>query len=408
MRNVQEALQDILRDFSRLEPESVLLMSALGRSLAEDVAAANDLPLFDNSSMDGYAVQAADLASLPAQLTVIGDTPAGTYPDFTVAAGQAARIMTGAPLPPGADVVIPVEQTDDERRGQALPAQVEIRAAHDAGAYIRRRGEDVKTGQIVLQAGHVLRPQDLGLLAGLGVAQVPAVRRPRVAILSTGDELLTPDMPPSGGKIRDMNSYSLHGMVLALGAEPIPLGIAGDTEAAVRQKLTEALAAGADVILSSAGVSVGTYDVVKSVLEAMGAIGFWKVNMRPGKPLAYGHVEGVPFFGVPGNPVSALASFEIFVRPAILTLLGRDPHVPTLSVQVGEDMTSDGRESYIRVTLRRENGSLIAKSTGTQSSGAISSLVNADALLIIPSGVKTVALGDTLQARPFAGQALWL
>ena len=406
MKSVQEALDDILRHFDALPSESIPLENGLDRVLAGDAVAADDMPPFANSSMDGYALRAADLAEVPVTLRVVGDIPAGSSPDFTVEAGTAARIMTGAPLPPGADAIVPVEDTDDAR--DALPETIEIRKRVDSGAYVRPQGEDVRAGEKALAAGHRLRPQDLGLLAGLGLPNIDVVRRPRVAIVSTGDELLTPDQPVTPGKIRDTNSYSLRGMVTALGAEAVPMGIAGDTEAAVREKFNAAAQAGVDLILSSAGVSVGARDVVKTVLDELGALDFWRVNMRPGKPLAFGHIQNIPFLGLPGNPVSSLISFEVFVRPSILKMLGRPVIVPQLEAVVAEDMKSDGRESFIRVTLNREDGRLVARETGTQSSGALSSLVKADALLVIPAGVTQVNAGDTFSVRPFAGQPIWM
>ena len=406
MKSVQEALEEILSGFSRGSAEDVALHEAFQRTLAEDVRAANDLPLFDNSAMDGFALRAADLKQVPVRLKVVGDIPAGTNPEFMVGEGESARIMTGAPIPAGADAVVPIEDTDAARDDITLPDRIEIRKSVTAGAYVRPRGEDVRTGEIVLRAGHVVRPQDSGLLASLGVSQVPVVRSPRVAIISTGDELLPPDAPVEPGKIRDSNSYALRAMVQALGAESFYLGVAGDTTDAIREKLLDAVEQGAEVILSSAGVSVGTRDVVKEVLEELGEIGFWRVNMRPGKPLAFGNVRGIPFFGLPGNPVSSLVSFEVFVRPALLKMLGQSVDVPRYEVIMGEDMTGDGRESYIRVMLTRENGKRVAYSTGTQSSGAISSLVKADALLIIPAGVREVKKGDSLTVRSFAGQPI--
>jgi molybdopterin molybdotransferase len=405
MKTVQEALQGILSHFDCLPAESISLEEGLNRVLAGDAVAANDLPPFANSSMDGYALRATDLTTIPVTLRVIGDIPAGSNPTFTVEAGQAARIMTGAPMPPGADSVVPVEDTDD---GSGALSQIEIRRQVSSGAYVRPQGEDVQTGEKVLSAGHRLRPQDLGLLAGLGVPKIDVVTRPRVAIISTGDELLTPDQAITPGKIRDTNSYSLRGMVQALGAEPLPLGIARDTEDAVREKFNQAAEAGADVILSSAGVSVGARDVVKTVLDELGELDFWRVNMRPGKPLAFGSINGVPFFGLPGNPVSSLISFEVFVRPSILKMLGLPVIAPEVQAVVAENMSSDGRESFIRVTLTREDGQLVARETGTQSSGALSSLVKADGLLIIPAGVTQVRAGDALKVRPFGGQPIWM
>ncbi|NJL93546.1 MAG: molybdopterin molybdotransferase MoeA [Anaerolineae bacterium] len=296
MRSVQAALAEILGAFQVLSAEQVPLRAALGRTLAQAVQAENDLPHFDNSAMDGFAVRSADLQPVPRRLTVIGDVPAGVYPTFTVGEGQAARIMTGGALPLGADTVIPIEATDQERSTAELPATVEVHVSRPAGSYVRRQGEDVQTGSTLLQAGHVLRPQDLGLLAGLGVAHVEVVRRPRVAVLSTGDELLPPDAPLVPGKIRDMNSYTLPAMIEMLGAEALFLGVAHDTPEAVHALLDQSVEQCADLIVSSAGVSVGARDVVKQVLAELGALDFWKVNMRPGKPLAFGHVRGVPYW----------------------------------------------------------------------------------------------------------------
>lgn len=406
MYPVKEALSHILNRISPLPANPIPLWSALGRVLAQDLEATTALPPFDNSAMDGFAVLAADVASPPARLQVIADIPAGRWPDFTLGPGQAARIMTGAPLPPGAEAVVPVELTDQPRGEAPLPEWVEIRQAVKAGNAIRLVGEDVQSGEVVLAAGQSLRPQDIGLLAGLGFGQVLAYPAPKVAILSTGDELLGPEESLVPGKIRDMNRYSLAAMCQQVGAIPLDLGIAGDRAAEVEGKLEQALRLGADLILSSAGVSVGTHDVVKEVMQKLGKLDFWKVNMRPGKPLAFGEVQGRPFFGLPGNPVSSLVGFEVFIRPALLKMQGRSWEVPLWPVKMGEAMNSDGRESYIRVRIEQEGGQAVAYSTGTQSSGAVSSLVRADGLLMIPAGVQSVAAGDSLYVRPFAGQSL--
>jgi molybdopterin molybdotransferase len=235
----------------------------------------------------------------------------------------------------------------------------------------------------------------------MGNPTVRVVRRPRVAILSTGDELLSADAPLTPGKIRDMNGYTISALVQQLGAIPIRLGIARDTADDVRAHLQQALDSRADLILSSAGVSVGAFDVVKSVIDSMGSIDFWKVNMRPGKPLAFGSVGSIPFLGLPGNPVSAMVSFDVFVRPAILKMAGRNWIAATEEAHIAEPLRSDGRQSYIRVTLERTNGKLVAHSTGNQSSGVLSSLVNADGLLIIPAGVTEIHAGTQLPVRVF-------
>ncbi len=357
--------------------------------------------------MDGYAVRAADSVSAaldsPVQLTVIADIPAGIMPDRAVGPHEAARIMTGAPLPEGADAVIPVENTDDDWRAGTdtpLPDRVRVYRAVRPGANVRPAGEDMHAGQLVLRAGAVLRPQDIGVLIALSVGEVPVFRQPKTAILSTGDELADIHEPLAPGQIRNSNSYVLAGLVAAYGGLPIRLPVARDTLDDVRQRFGEALAHQPDLIISSAGVSVGTHDVVRAVVEELGALDLWRVNLRPGKPLAFGQVGGVPFFGLPGNPVSAMVTFDVFVLPALYQMTGRDPSaMPLVTAVVGEDIESDGRRSYLRVTLKQQEGDWIALLTGTQSSGALLSMVLADGLLIVPEGMKTVPAGSRLPVR---------
>ncbi|MEP7285897.1 MAG: gephyrin-like molybdotransferase Glp [Chloroflexota bacterium] len=411
--SVDEALDLVLAAFTRLPAETIDIADGLGRVLAQDVRADIDLPPFANSSMDGYAVRADDIVgatqAVPVSLKVVVDIPAGTMPHIAIEAGQAARIMTGAPMPVGADAVVPVEQTDDrppglhseDRLAAPPPAQIGIYQPSAAGDYVRPVGEDIQAGQVILREGRVLRAADLGVLAGLGMPHVQVIRRPKVAILSTGDELLTADAPLTPGKIRDTNGYTIPALVQQLGAQVIRLGIARDTVEDVRAHLQQAVDSGADLILSSAGVSVGVFDVVKSVIESLGAIGFWRVNMRPGKPLAFGNISGVPFLGLPGNPVSAMVSFDVFARPAILKLAGRSLQMATIEAELAEPLHSDGRRSYIRVTLERIEGRLVAHSTGNQSSGVLTSLVSADGLLIIPDGMTEVPAGTRLPVRVF-------
>lgn len=406
LHNIDEATARILTAIQRLPAETVALIAAFGRVLAEDVRAPISLPPFANSSMDGYAVRAEDVTSAtqdsPAQLRVTMDIPAGTAPDRPLQTGEAARIMTGAPMPDGADAVVPVEQTDQTWRAGAdepLLERVAILSPVRAGDYVRPIGEDVTAGQTVLHAGTPLRAQELGALAGIGCAQVQVMRQPRVAIVSTGDELIGVDEPLSPGKIRDSNSYTLYGLVLAYGGVPIRIPTAHDTLEDVRRRFHEALDAQPDLIVSSAGVSVGAFDVVRTVLDELGQVDFWRVNLRPGKPLAYGHLRSVPFFGLPGNPVSAMVTFDVFVRPVLLKMLGRPDALPTVQAVMGESLRSDGRRSYLRVTLSQENGHIVARTTGTQSSGALMSMVQADGLLIIPEGVTDVAAGQTFPVR---------
>jgi molybdopterin molybdotransferase len=411
MLSVDQALTNVLDAFQRLPAELIPIADGLGRVLAQNVVSAQALPPFPNSSMDGYAVRAADVAhasnTTPIQLAIVGDIPAGVVPSLTVGAGQAARIMTGAMMPDGADTVVPIEQTDHAsfRSGDAPAAPlitVNILKGSRAGDYVRPVGEDIAAGAVVLRSGRVLRAADLGVLAGLGITQIEVIRRPLVAVLSTGDELLTADQPLEAGKIRDMNGYTITALAQGLGARAVFLGIARDTDADVRAKLQQAVDMHADVIISTAGVSVGAFDVVKSVIESMGSLGFWKVNMRPGKPLAFGAVQSIPFLGLPGNPVSAMVSFEVFARPAILKLAGKAYQADMSEAELAEPMQSDGRRTYMRVTLERNSGSLIAHSTGTQSSGALSSLVAADGLMIIPEGVTDIPAGTRLAVRVFA------
>ncbi|MDX1664972.1 MAG: molybdopterin molybdotransferase MoeA [Candidatus Promineifilaceae bacterium] len=403
---VAEALQQVLQGVNVLPAENVLLLDALDRVLAQPVTAGDSLPPFANSSMDGYAVRAADVAGAtrdePAVLRVAGDVPAGVAPTLQLEPGEAARIMTGAPLPPGADSVIPVEDTNEPWRDaeRPLPELIELYRSVEAGDYVRQPGEDVQAGSRVLPAGHVIRPQEIGLLASLGVEEVAVVRRPRVAVLATGDELIPIDQPLQPGKIRNSNRYTQTAQVLSAGGVPLPLGIAGDREQDVREKLQAGVEAGVDLFVSSAGVSVGAYDVVKLVLEREGNVRFWRVRMRPGKPLAYGTYEGVPYLGLPGNPVSAMVSFERFVRPAIRKMAGHDElEQPRVEVVMQDEIQSDGRETYARarVALGKDRA-YTARLSGDQGSHVMTALVEANALVIVPEGVRRVAPGERLEA----------
>lgn len=402
---VREALALILSRVSILPAEEVALSEALGRVLAAPAVAEDDLPPFANSSMDGYAVRAIDLASAnpeaPVRLRVVGDIAAGASPTVEIGEGMAARIMTGAPLPRGADAVVPVEDTDEPWRDaeRPLPEQVAIKRSLRPGDYVRYPGEDIHAGETVIAPGSALRPQEIGVLAALGLDRVMVVRRPRVGVLATGDELVEVSAPLSPGKIRNSNSYAQAAQVRALGGEPVELGIAKDKVADVRRKLEEAASLGVDLLISSAGVSVGAYDVVKEVLDASGDVAFWRVRMRPGKPLAFGEYGGIPYLGLPGNPVSAMVSFETFARPTILKMGGhRLLERPRVRAVLLEDIRSDGRESYIRAIVSREEGRYVARTTGSQGSHVMTSLTKANALVVVPEGVKEVASGNELDA----------
>src|SRR5258706_7769752 len=397
MLSVQEAQQRILSQFSPTH-ETILipLEQAAGRVLAADVHADTDLRPFDNSGGDGFAGRGGDIVRAgkdnPLRLPVIGDIPAGTQPAFRLDPGRAARIRPGGRLPAGADAVVMVEDTDFDNRaaGIAAPQNVSVYRTVRTGENVRRRGMDLKNGRQVLSAGIRLRAQDIGMLAMLGVANAPVRRAPRVAILSTGDEILPVAAALTPGRIRDTNAYTLSALAASAGCEVIRLGVAADTRESVQQKLDAAFEARADVIISSAGVSVGAFDYVKEVVQAGGALDFWKVDMRPGKPLAFGEYRGIPFFGLPGNPVSAFVGFLVFVEPALERLNGLQTAArPRVHVLLAEGLESDGRESYLRASVTLEAGKYVARFPGNQSSGNLFSLVEANALLIIPSGVKS-------------------
>jgi molybdopterin molybdotransferase len=339
--------------------------------------------------MDGFALRAADLAS-SFTLRVVADIPAGSSEKVSLGPGEAARIMTGAPLPAGADAVIPVEDTDFTARDAGTPAPESVALTRPVrrGENVRPRGQDLRAGDSVLAKGHRLRAQDLGLLAMMGIAEMNVYRLPRVALLSSGDELIPVNEPLAPGKIHDSNSYALAAQIESCGAEVLRLGVAKDERAAVQNLLNRAVDEGADMIVSSAGVSVGAFDFVKEVVESNGRLNFWKVNMRPGKPLAFGEYRGIPFVGLPGNPVSAFVTFEVFARAAVERLAGESLRARARTRVVTEEaIESDGRESYLRAVVDPSTNR--ARLTGHQGSGNLFSLVQANALLIIPAGVKS-------------------
>lgn len=403
--SVAEALERLVAEFSPVGVEEVNLSQVVGRVLAETISAPHNLPPFSNSSMDGFAVRAEDVACAseksPVQLEVIADIPAGYHAKARVNQGECVRIMTGAVIPDGADAVIPVEDTDFSTRtpGTPAPNTVVIYKTARKGDFVRHIGEDVQAGEVVYEAGIRIRPQDVGFLAMLGIGRVKVRRKPKIAILSSGDELVPVDKPLEPGKIHDSNSYTLISLVEKYGGEPINLGIATDMEEPIRRKLDQAIVSNSDLILSTAGVSVGAFDFVREVVERSGFLNFWRVNMRPGKPLAFGSYQGTPFIGLPGNPVSAFVGFEVFVRPALAKLLGlKKFERATQAVLLGEAIESDGRESYLRAVVATYNGDQIAYLTGHQGSGNLRSIVDANALILLPSGVKSLPSGAEVEA----------
>ena len=405
MLSIAEAQQAILATVRRLESERTDLLVALGRVLAEDVTSDIDLPPFDNSSMDGYALHAADLSGAsrerPVRLPIVADVPAGHPIDLVLPDGAAARITTGAMVPHGADAVVPVEDTDDGARGSnPLPASIAVYRALKPGAFVRRAGDDVKRDEVVLTAGTVLRPAEVALLAAVGRAQVQVYRRPRVALLATGDELVEPDQMPGHGQIRNVNAYATAALVTQYGGVPIVLGIARDRLEQVAAKLEEAIGRGVDLIVVSAGVSVGAYDFVKDAVAAHGSIDLWRVRMRPGKPVAFGQYRGVPFFGLPGNPVSAMLTFEQFVRPVLRVMAGFTHwRKPTITVTLRDSIESDGRETYARAQVERDGDQWFARINAKQDSNMLSGLAHANALVIVPDGVTRLEPGAQVQAQ---------
>lgn len=402
MLSVEEALDKVLGMFRALEAETVPLLDAPGRTLAEDVYSDIDIPPHDNSAMDGYAVIAADTvdarSDTPVRLRVIENLAAGYVAAQRVTPGTAIRIMTGAPVPAGADAVIQFEDTQQEGAWVALFKPVTV------GRDIRLAGEDVRRGELILAKGTPVRPQEVGMLASLGRATIRVTRRPRVAILATGDELVDIDEPLGPGKIRNSNGYSNAAQVLKCGGVPVMLGIARDTEDDLVAKIRQGLDQGVDLFLTSGGVSVGDFDVVKTVLAAEGEMGFWRVRMKPGKPLAFGTLktaEGrvVPMLGMPGNPVSVMVSFEIFARPAILKMLGRtDLAKPTVEATLMDGIKSkDDRRHYLRVRVQWQDGAYCARLTGEQGSGILNSMVQANGLAIIPEDWTSAPAGVHVQ-----------
>jgi molybdopterin molybdotransferase len=401
MLSVSEARERILAVVQPVESELVLLTCATNRILAEDITAETDLPIFDNSSVDGFALHATDIIA-PRTLKVVADIRAGETYAGPIQPGECARIMTGAPLPSGAEAVVMVEDTDFSERtpGTPAPLSVTIYKTVRLGENIRHCAEDLHTGDKVLLAGKRLRAQEVGLLAMLGKLEIPVHRLPRLALLSSGDELSPVEAHLTPGKIHESNSYVLAALAESVGVELIWLGVAADDEADVHTRLQQAVDEKADLIVSTAGVSVGAFDYMKSVLEKGGELDFWKVNMRPGKPLVFGRYHRIPFIGLPGNPVSAFVGFEVFVRPALQKLGGGSYLRPHQVARLVEPLESDGRESYLRAVISDENGISVARLTGSQGSGNIFSLVRANALLIVPSGVKSLPANSDVEIWP--------
>lgn len=398
MPSFEEARRIVLERVGPLGAEQVPLRSATGRVLAEDFAAPWDFPAWDNSAMDGYAVRAAD-AQGPATLRLAAYIPAGSPGAGPLEPGTAATILTGAPLPPGADAVVPVEEAE-ERNGA-----VSVAGPVRPGAHVRRRGEDLRAGERVLAAGTALGPTEVSLLAACSRLSVPVFRRPRVAVLSTGDELVPPGEPLGPGKIHDSNALAVAAAVGQAGAEPEVLGIARDDRASLRALLAEGLRA--DALVTTAGVSQGDRDLVREVLEELGVRQvFWKVDIKPGRPTAFGLRGSVPVFSLPGNPVSTLVTFEEFVRPALLRMMGHRKVIrPLRSAVLQEEILSHkpGRVTFVRVRLERRGADLLAWSAGKQDTGILKTMVVADGIAVVPADRPDLRAGSTVEVQVLRG-----
>lgn len=386
MLSVAEARERALAEFAPLPSERVPVQQARGRVLARGADALEDNPPFDNSAMDGYAVLAADIVNAspdsPVSLRVIDNIPAGKAPTVPIERGCAARIMTGAMTPPGADAVVMIEMTETDGE------KVRIMQASEAGRHIRRKGESVRAGDRVLEAGTLIGSAECAMLAALNIAHAEVYRKPRAAVLSTGDELIDLGDPLTPGKIRDSNRYGIWAQIEEAGGTPIDLGIAGDDAEDVEKKIRAGMEK-ADLLITSGGVSVGDHDIVKEVLLRLGELHFWRVAMKPGKPQAFGRVLGKPVFALPGNPVSSMVVFELFARPALLKMGGlRRLHRRTVRAAISQSVRPDasGRVNYMRVALTETDGGLRADLTGAQGSGILRSLIGANGLAVVDKG----------------------
>jgi molybdopterin molybdotransferase len=415
MLSVEEALQKILAEVNVLEAETGPIMETLGQVIAEDIISDINVPPLNNSAMDGFAVRSEDTRGAskktPITLKVTDTVLAGGIAKKEVIPGMAIRIMTGAPIPSGADSVIQFEDTDDPKNKDTASnqraGQVSIYAETKPGQNVRLAGEDIAKGNTILRKGTVIRPSEMGLMASMGRSRVKVIKRPVVAIFSTGDELIEVDKPLPEGKIHDSNAYSIAGLVKRYGGIPKMLGIAYDNEKDLVKKLEQAH--DADMLLTTGGVSMGDYDMVKDILARDGEMVFWKVRVKPGKPLAFGKIKGkdkngkvksIPHLGLPGNATSCMVSFELFVRPALLKMMGKQNLAkPSIDVIIEDTIENDaGRRIYDRAIIEKRDGNYYARLTGPQGSGILSSMSLANGLVVIPEETARVNKGDTVQA----------
>lgn len=397
MKPLREAQRQVLEAVPQLPTVDLPLADAVGLALASSIVTTHDIPPFSNSAMDGYAVRAEDVATTPTRLSVVEDVPAGSVPQFKVEIGTAIKIMTGAPLPEGADAVVKVEDTEPDGD------HVTILSGVPKGTSVRPAGGDLPAGAVALEAGTRLSSVDIGLAASVGAVTVTTSKRPLVAVMSTGDELVAPGEPLAPGKIRDSNRPMLVAMLDELGADVADYGIVGDDPHLLRATIAKA-ASEADAVITSGGVSMGEYDLVKQVLEDLGDIEFWKVAMQPAKPFAFGLIEGVPLFGLPGNPVSVFVAFEQFARPALLHMMGAKrlfrQRIPGV---LGSDVkTHPHKEVFLRVTVDWSAQPPAARLAGGQSSNVLSALAAADAFAVVPVGTADLGVGSRVMLELFS------
>ena len=409
MISVEQALEKILSYIDVLEEEQKPILDSVGQVLAEDIYSAIDIPPLDNSAMDGYAVRAEDTRGASQQsprfLRVIDTVMAGSISEHSVEPGTAIRIMTGAPIPEGADSVVRFEDTDEAQR-KGASGEIGILCEVNTGLDIRRAGEDIARGSIVLRRGVVIRPSEVGVLASLGRSKVKVIRCPIVAILATGSELVDINQPLPAGKIYDSNTYSVAALIRRYGGIPKILGVALDSEDSLMAKLRQGR--DADMLITTGGVSIGDYDVVKDVLAKEGEVVFWKVRMKPGRPLAFGRIKGagkagvagdIIHLGLPGNPVSVMITFELFARPAILKMMGKKNLAkPTIEAVIEEPIKNKGGYCiFARAIVEKRDGQYFARLTGPQGSGILTSMTSANGLVVVPEDKLEVDRGDIVQ-----------
>jgi len=408
MINVDQALQKILKNLPEQSLETVILDKALGRVLAEDVVSKVDIPDFDNSAMDGYAIIAKDTigasSKTPLCLEIVDSIRAGITTERILSRKQAIRIMTGSVIPRGADAVIKIEDTSEKRNEIQKNSCVKILKRMKEGENIRKAGESVKKGDLIIKKGTILNSAHLGMMASLAKTKIKVSRKPTVAILATGDELISSDSKTKKGKIRNSNPYSLSSQIKKIGGVPKNKGIARDSLNELKRKIKSCL--DCDVIITCGGVSMGKYDLVKKSMEELGAdIKFWKVAVKPGKPLLFSLLKGKPVFGLPGNPVSGMVSIELFVKPAICKMMGcGEEFIKHEEVDATLEQTlkeSESRRTFMRACTRWKDGRYLAKSTGSQGSGILNSMVKANSLIVFPEKKKVLKKGSKVKVRFF-------